>query len=87
MSLTALGQKNHEENNYSNRTNEKNTEGLGEILCRCLKDPVQWHLGRQTLAHIFYRDREDYDAKTEEMCCYSLCLPTNSKQGFKLAYD
>lgn len=27
-----------------------------------------------------------YDAKMEEMCCYSLCLFTDSKQGFKVVY-
>lgn len=67
---------------------KKNTgEGLGEISRRCLTEASEGHLGRQTLAGYFLqRWGGDYDAKMEEMCCYSLCLFTNSKQGFKVAY-
>lgn len=89
MSLTALGKKNPKENNYSghNRTNKKTQDkDWVKSYVGASKKPVQGHLGGQTLAHIFCRDGEDYDAKMEEMCCYSLRLPTNSKQGFKVAY-
>lgn len=65
MSLTAPGQNNHKENNY---LSSKTPTGKAWVKSNvsASKKPTQWQLGKQTVARIFCRDGEDYDAPGEK---------------------